>query len=75
MNELLILNEEISAWKLTREIRDAGKSQGAQLLKMILAIHPCPVSQQFQQTSAKEWRSVPTDYCHRPPSECYKKLL
>ena len=53
LNELLILNEEISAWKLTREIRDAGKSQGTQLLKMILAIHQCPVSQQFHQLLQK----------------------
>ena len=43
-NELLLLNEEISAWKLTRELRDAGKSQGTQLLRMILEIHQCPVS-------------------------------
>jgi urease accessory protein UreF len=44
LNELGRLNEEISAWKLTREIRDAGKSQGAQLLRMILEIYECPVS-------------------------------
>ena len=49
MNELVILNEEISAWKLTREIRDAGKSQGAQLLRMILEIYECPVSEKFNQ--------------------------
>ena len=49
LNELVILNEEISAWKLTREIRDAGKSQGAQLLRMILEIHQCPVSLEFNQ--------------------------
>lgn len=48
-NELLILNDEISAWKLTREIRDAGNSQGAQLLRMILEIHQCPVSKKFKQ--------------------------
>ena len=49
LNELGRLNEEISAWKLTREIRDAGKSQGAQLLRMILEIHQCPVSIEFNQ--------------------------
>ena len=49
LNELRRLNEEISAWKLTREIRDAGKSQGAQLLRMILEIHQCPVSIEFNQ--------------------------
>ena len=49
LKELVNLNEEISAWKLTREIRDAGKSQGAQLLRMILEIHQCPVSLEFNQ--------------------------
>ena len=49
LNELVILNEEISAWKLTREIRDAGKSQGAQLFRMILEIYQCPVSLEFNQ--------------------------
>ena len=49
LNELRRLNEEISAWKLTREIRDAGKSQGAQLLRMILEIYECPVSEKFNQ--------------------------
>ena len=48
-NELLNLNEEISAWKLTRELRDAGNSQGTQLLRMILEIHRCPVSKKFKQ--------------------------
>ncbi len=48
-NELLILNEEISAWKLTRELRDAGNSQGTQLLRMILEIHQCPVCMKFKQ--------------------------
>ena len=41
-NELLILNEEISAWKLTRELRDAGNSQGTQLLRMILKFTGVP---------------------------------
>jgi urease accessory protein len=53
LHELLILNEEISAWKLTREIRDAGKSQGTQLLRMILEIHQCPISQKFHQLLQK----------------------
>ena len=53
LNELLNLNEEISSWKLTREIRDAGKSQGAQLLRMILEIHQCPVSAEFNQLLKK----------------------
>lgn len=46
-NELLKLNEEISAWKLTRELRDAGNSQGTQLLRMLLEIHPCSTSAEF----------------------------
>ena len=49
LDELVKINEEISAWKLTREIRDAGKSQGAQLLRMILEIYECPVSEKFNQ--------------------------
>ena len=53
LNELLNLNEEISSWKLTREIRDAGKSQGAQLLRMIMEIHQCPVSLEFNQLLKK----------------------
>ena len=52
-SELLILNEEISAWKLTREIRDAGNSQGTQLLRMILEIHQCPISKKFKQVLHK----------------------
>ena len=50
LNELVSLNEEISAWKLTREIRDAGKFQGTQLLRMILEIYECPVSERFNQS-------------------------
>ena len=46
---MVSLNEEISAWKLTREIRDAGKFQGTQLLRMILEIYECPVSERFNQ--------------------------
>lgn len=53
LNELLNLNEEISSWKLTREIRDAGKSQGAQLLRMIMEIHQCPTSLEFNQLLKK----------------------
>ena len=49
LNELVILNEEISAWKLTHEIRDAGKSQGAQLLRMILEIYQCPLSKELKE--------------------------
>ena len=44
LEELAKINEEISAWKITREIRDAGGSQGAQLLRMILEIYQCPIS-------------------------------
>ena len=47
-NNLLFLNEEISTWKLTREIREAGNSQGAQLLRMIVEIYQCPVSKKFK---------------------------
>ena len=50
LNKLVSLNEEISAWKLTREIRDAGKFQGTQLLRMILEIYECPVSERFNQS-------------------------
>ena len=49
LEELAKINEEISAWKLTREIRDAGNSQGAQLLRMILEIYQCPLSKELKQ--------------------------
>ena len=49
LDELVKINEEISAWKLTREIREAGSSQGAQLLRMILEIYQCPISEEFKQ--------------------------
>jgi urease accessory protein len=49
LEDLAKINEEISAWKLTREIRDAGSSQGAQLLRMILEIYQCPISKKFKQ--------------------------
>jgi urease accessory protein len=49
LEELVKINEEISAWKLTREIRDAGSSQGAQLLRMILEIYQCPISKKCKQ--------------------------
>ena len=49
LEELAKINEEISAWKLTREIRDAGNSQGAQLLRMILEIYQCPLSKKLKQ--------------------------
>jgi urease accessory protein len=47
---LLELNEEISSWKLTKEIRNAGMSQGAQMLRMIREIYQCEFSQKFEQT-------------------------
>jgi len=47
--ELLVLNEEISAWKLTRETRDAGNAQGTQLLRMIGEIYKCPITEEFQK--------------------------
>ena len=53
LNELLNLNEEISSWKLTREIRVAGKSQGVQLLRMIMEIHRCPTSLEFNKLLKK----------------------
>ncbi len=49
LDELVKINEEISAWKLTREVREAGSSQGAQLLRMIIEIYQCPISEQFKQ--------------------------
>ena len=49
LDELVKINEEISAWKLTREVREAGSSQGAQLLRMILEIYQCPISEEFKQ--------------------------
>ena len=49
LEDLAKINEEISAWKLTREIRDAGSSQGAQLLRMILELYQCPISKKFKQ--------------------------
>ena len=51
--ELIDLNEEISAWKLTRETREAGKSQGAQMIRMIREIYECPVSDEFGQRLRK----------------------
>jgi urease accessory protein len=53
-SQLLRLNEEISAWKLTHEIREAGKSQGAQLLRMTLNLYPCPFSKKFHEMLQKE---------------------
>ena len=53
LEELIILNEEISAWKLTREIREAGKSQGSQMMRMIREIYQCPVSDEFQKMLSK----------------------
>ncbi len=50
---LISLNEEISAWKLTREIREAGKSQGSQMIRMIREIYQCPVSDEFQKMLSK----------------------
>ena len=50
---LISLNEEISAWKLTREIREAGKSQGSQMIRMIREIYQCPVSAEFQKMLSK----------------------
>ena len=49
LDELDSLNKEISAWKLTREIREAGKSQGSQMIRMIREIYQCPVSEEFQK--------------------------
>ncbi len=53
LEELISLNEEISAWKLTREIREAGKSQGSQMMRMIREIYQCPVSDEFQKMLGK----------------------
>ena len=53
LEELISLNEEISAWKLTREIREAGKSQGSQMMRMIREIYQCPVSAEFQKMLGK----------------------
>ena len=53
LEELISLNEEISAWKLTREIREAGKSQGSQMIRMIREIYQCPVSAEFQKMLSK----------------------
>jgi urease accessory protein len=39
INELLIMNEEISAWKLTREVREAGQAQGMQLIRIIKELY------------------------------------
>jgi urease accessory protein len=46
---LLELNEEISSWKMTKEIRNAGMSQGSQMLRMIREIYQCDFSQNFEQ--------------------------
>ena len=47
--ELMELNEEISALKLTREFREAGKSQGTQMIRMIREIYACPVTAEFNR--------------------------
>jgi urease accessory protein len=47
--DLIELNEEISSWKLTKEIRNAGMSQGTQMLRMIREIYQCDFSQNFEQ--------------------------
>ena len=52
--ELQTLNEEISAWKLTREIREAGNAQGIQLIRMIREIYGCPIAGEFQMTLQKK---------------------
>ena len=48
--DLLELNEEISSWKITKEIRNAGMSQGAQMLRMIREIYQCDFSHKIEQT-------------------------
>jgi urease accessory protein len=48
-NSLLHLNEEISALKLTREIREAGISQGTQMIRMIREIYQCPITENFER--------------------------
>ena len=53
LEELISLNEEISAWKLTREIREAGKSQGSQMIRMIREIYQCPISDEFHKMLSK----------------------
>ena len=45
--ELRILNEEISAWKLTLETREAGSAQGMQMIRMIREIYNCPKTDAF----------------------------
>ncbi|MEC8355076.1 MAG: urease accessory UreF family protein, partial [Verrucomicrobiota bacterium] len=45
--ELRILNEEISAWKLTLETREAGSAQGMQMIRMIREIYNCPKTNAF----------------------------
>ncbi|MBN38391.1 MAG: hypothetical protein CMI29_07985 [Opitutae bacterium] len=49
LEELFDLNEEISAWKLTRETREAGKSQGTQMIRMVGEIYECPLSAEFHR--------------------------
>ena len=51
--DLLELNEEISSWKLTKEIRNAGLSQGTQMVRMIREIYQCEFSQNFEQILMK----------------------
>ena len=45
--ELRILNEEISAWKLTLETREAGSAQGMQMIRMIREIYNCSKTNAF----------------------------
>lgn len=52
LDTLLELDEEIAAWKVCREIREAGESQGRQLLRMLDQIFDHDFARRFQEAAA-----------------------
>lgn len=51
LDALFALNEEIGAWKLTREIREASLSQGRQLLRMLDQVFDDEFARSFARES------------------------
>ncbi len=57
LETLLELDEEIAAWKLCREIREAGESQGHQLLRMLDQIFDHEFARCFAREAAEHGTS------------------
>lgn len=51
VDALLALDEEIAAWKLCREIREAGQNQGRQLLRMLDQVFENEFARTFSRES------------------------